>query len=127
MLRIAPRRNRSGWIYVLDNNMGHWKIGRTRDLSKRIKTLRIQLPFPVTVWLCFFTEDAITVERELHEKLATRRLNGEWFGLEDDDLKAIFDYCGSEYLFESENRLVSFHECPDNPNHEIMVEVLSWQ
>lgn len=97
------RDDRSGWIYVLDNGMGHYKIGRTFHFGKRMKQLHIHLPFPVTVAYCFHDEDCVETEKALHEILAHRRLNGEWFALELDDFKEIYEMAGYNGYWESKS------------------------
>jgi hypothetical protein len=71
-----------GFVYVLEAGP-YYKIGRTRTLTTRIKTLNIQLPFPVTCIAAFPCEEASRSEAELHERFEKHRVNGEWFTLPD--------------------------------------------
>ena len=82
-------------VYILHDGQGHYKIGKTTDLENRMKALAIQLPFkceqvglfgPMTV------ERMHKAERELHVHFASKRLNGEWFALDQDDLNWIYVY-----------------------------------
>lgn len=75
----------AGWIYVLDNGMGHYKIGKTIHPTLRIKQLSIQLPFPVTIAYIFRDENHHEAEKALHALFAPKRLNGEWFELDPID------------------------------------------
>lgn len=78
--------DRSGWIYVLDDQLGHYKIGKTRHLSERIKQLKIQLPYKVKVVVVAYTHDCDRAESFLHRWLASYRVNGEWFALQNEDV-----------------------------------------
>lgn len=82
MRRAIPQSSTEGWVYVLDNQMGHYKIGKSTDLTNRIRSLKIQLPFPVIVAYVFRDENCHEAERALHKLFAGKRKNGEWFGLD---------------------------------------------
>ncbi|HWQ32280.1 MAG TPA: GIY-YIG nuclease family protein [Blastocatellia bacterium] len=85
-------RQQEGFIYVLHDQMGHYKIGRTIRLSDRIRTLKIQLPFPVEVVTAVEVPNCHECERELHAVFAGCRMNGEWFALNADDLSSLLCY-----------------------------------
>lgn len=76
-----------GFVYILRADIAGtivFKIGRARRPPKRLSN--IKLPFPFTVALCFPCKDCVAIERELHSEYASKRLDGEWFTLSDDDL-----------------------------------------
>lgn len=81
--------DKRGWIYVLDDHMGHFKIGCAAVLDKRIKQLAIQLPFSVSIAYCFQADAYQAVERDLHRHFKHRRLKGEWFELDTEDFAHI--------------------------------------
>ena len=73
---------RAGYVYVISNtgalgpNMV--KIGMTRRLEPmdRVRELGdASVPFPFDVHALFFSEDAVTLEAELHQAFATHRVN----------------------------------------------------
>lgn len=73
---------RAGYVYVISNtgalgpNMV--KIGMTRRLEPmdRVRELGdASVPFPFDVHALFFSEDAVTLESELHQAFATHRVN----------------------------------------------------
>jgi hypothetical protein len=68
----------SGYVYILKAEQ-YSKIGRTKTPDDRIKTLAIQLPFPVELHELIACDDEVEAERALHEKYAAYRCNGEWF------------------------------------------------
>ncbi len=84
-----------GFVYVLEAGE-FYKIGRSSRLDNRIKTLAIQLPFPVRVLTAFPCEDAAATERWLHELFSEYRVNGEWFRIPDQESPRI----GTEWLKE---------------------------
>ncbi|KIP51389.1 DUF4041 domain-containing protein [Leucobacter komagatae] len=73
---------RAGYIYVISNEgafgAGVVKIGLTRRLQplERISELSgASVPFRFDVHALFFSEDAVTLENDLHKHFATRALN----------------------------------------------------
>ncbi len=78
-----------GFVYLLKSDTGHFKIGRTIDPKSRSKTFGIQLPFEVEFLALISTEDMFSLETELHNRFAEKRLSGEWFNLSGDDIEYI--------------------------------------
>ncbi|MEN3359654.1 MAG: hypothetical protein V7637_3636 [Mycobacteriales bacterium] len=73
---------RAGYVYVISNigafGPGVVKIGLTRRLEPldRVRELGdASVPFPYDVHALFFSDDAVTLETELHRAFAERRLN----------------------------------------------------
>ncbi len=73
---------RAGYVYVI-SNIGAFgrnivKIGMTRRLEPmdRVRELGdASVPFPYDVHALYFSDDAITLENELHKRFAHRRVN----------------------------------------------------
>jgi regulator of protease activity HflC (stomatin/prohibitin superfamily) len=73
---------RAGYVYVI-SNVGAFgpnivKIGMTRRLVPRDRVRELgdaSVPFPYDVHALFFSDDAITLEAELHRAFADRRVN----------------------------------------------------
>lgn len=99
--RIAPERlqpievigepsagARAGVVYVLRSAYGY-KIGRTRRVPDRMRTFGVQLPFIYTIPLCVWFDDCEAAERRYHDAFASKRINGEWFDLEEADIERI--------------------------------------
>ena len=92
----TPRNiTRAGYVYVLESeNKEYYKIGKTKVLAVRvIKQLKVQLPFAVNVAYAFATDDRSRDETKLHRHFRSKRLNGEWFALNEDDLLHIRAFC----------------------------------
>jgi hypothetical protein len=73
---------RAGYVYVISNvgAFGHQmvKIGMTRRLEPldRVRELGdASVPFPFDVHAIYFSDDAVTLETELHNAFAERRVN----------------------------------------------------
>ena len=90
---------RAGYVYVI-SNIGSFgremvKIGMTRRLvpEDRVRELSgASVPFNFDVHALFFTEDAVTVEAELHRRFADKRVNlvnrrREFFAVSPADVK----------------------------------------
>lgn len=79
---------RSGVVYVLKSAYGY-KVGRTRDVPSRMRAFGVQLPFIYTIPFCVWFEDCHEAERRYHDIFAAKRINGEWFDLDQNDVQQI--------------------------------------
>lgn len=73
---------RAGYVYVISNRGAFGrhvvKIGLTRRLEPMDRVQELgdaSVPFPFDVHALFFSEDAVTLENELHHAFADRRVN----------------------------------------------------
>lgn len=84
--------NKKEYVYVL-KSIGlpaqFYKIGRTKDVEVRTKTLGVLLPFEIEPLLEIKTNDSAMLEKHLHEKFSNKRAGGEWFQLNESDLREI--------------------------------------
>lgn len=86
-LRTAPRRAaRPGYVYLIRSETGYYKIGRTTDPDDRILTFSVKLPFEVEYDCLIRSPDHAAMETTLHNRFAHKRVNGEWFALDADDV-----------------------------------------
>lgn len=73
-----------GKIYLaIDENTGYYKIGWSKNPSKREKTLQSEKPiinFLITI------DGRIKDESYLHKVFASKRIRGEWFALDFQDV-----------------------------------------
>jgi hypothetical protein len=79
---------RAGVVYVLKSAYGY-KVGRTRNVPARMRAFGVVLPFMYTVLMCAWFDDCHEAERRYHLRYADKRINGEWFDLEEADIQAI--------------------------------------
>lgn len=85
------QEKREAWVYLLRSVSGHYKIGRAIDPNNRLKTFHVMLPFEVEFDCLIKSDDSeyVTLERSLHKRFADKRINGEWFALDSDDVAYI--------------------------------------
>lgn len=79
----------AGFVYLLRSSSGYYKIGRTKDPNDRIATFAVKLPFEVEYEHIISCSDMMEMERSLHARYADRRVNGEWFDLNAEDIAYI--------------------------------------
>ena len=88
--KLLPKRPEKCRIYLLyDTSNGFYKIGRTTNLSARVKQLKIA---NACLDLCDFWEGIETDEAALHSMFAHKNVNGEWFSLEYSDIRLIHNH-----------------------------------
>lgn len=97
----------SGYVYVLKAGP-YYKIGLTKYLDTRIKTLRVQLPWPVEVVAAYPCLDHFKAESQLHQEFSKYRENGEWFCLDYEAHRYLTEDIKCFYLFDDS---WSDHEC----------------
>lgn len=83
---------RGEYVYVLHDTdvTGMFKIGRTADPEKRILNFGVHLPFTVGIVHIIPTDNMVQLETMLHRRFASKRVKGEWFILDGDDLDYIW-------------------------------------
>ena len=76
-----------GYVYLLRSGQ-HYKIGHSKNLVRRVKEISIALPEDVDLVHAIKTDDASGIESYWLRRYAEKRANGEWFKLNNADLKA---------------------------------------
>jgi len=66
----------------------HYKIGKSANLERRIKEIRVALPEAATLLHVINTDDPDGIEAYWHRRFDARRANGEWFALSPADVAA---------------------------------------
>lgn len=85
----ASPKYRPGYVYLLKSPTGYYKIGRAKNPEKRLETFNVKLPFEVDFECLIYSDDMWFLERELHIKFKDKRVQGEWFKLDDEDIAYI--------------------------------------
>jgi predicted GIY-YIG superfamily endonuclease len=89
----SPAPDKPGIIYLLKSEGKLYKIGCTVNLRQRLATLRSECRrlFSEEIELVHYfpCRSMALAENFLHEKYAEKRVMGEWFKLEDEDVTDI--------------------------------------
>jgi len=82
-------------VYLLANlDKGHYKIGITSGpVEKRVKQLSTGNSEPIDIIHVFETDFHSKVEKTLHRKFHDKRLEGEWFMLDREDVASFLTEC----------------------------------
>jgi len=108
---------RAGYVYVI-SNLGSFgermiKVGMTRRLEPRDRIRELSdasVPFNFDVHALFFSDDAVGIETEMHQRLAERRVNHvnarrEFFYATPSEARAL--------LLQLTGELLQFQETPE--------------
>lgn len=91
---------KEGYVYFLkslEDNI--YKIGYSTNLNKRLDKITPKLPFEVKLAYKIKHNKVYRLEQYLHKKFADKRLNGEWFKLDANDIEYIKNNDFSEVVW----------------------------
>ena len=80
------QRTRQNCVYILKTGKDLYKIGKTRDLQRRLATYHTHLPILFRVVRQYPAANMDELEESLHIVFQHRRIKGEWFRLNDQEL-----------------------------------------
>lgn len=84
------RKPRPGFVYLLrEVNGPHYKIGRAKTPNNRRQTFEVKIPYRVEYEAVIPAGDMFRLESELQARYAHKRVDGEWFVLEPEDVAYI--------------------------------------
>ncbi len=85
--KVEPPNAEVGEVYLFKSGR-YYKIGKTNDTVRRGAEIRIQLPEKMNLIHSIKTDDPSGVEAYWHRRFEPKRLNGEWFDLNVQDIKS---------------------------------------
>lgn len=77
----------AGYVYLISYEK-HFKIGRTKSITKRSRQVQIELPNETILIHAILTDDPVGVEAYWHKRFSDKRGNGEWFALGKSDINS---------------------------------------
>lgn len=99
-LRLKSSRTRwdirVGYVYLIYFGVGSfYKVGISKDVMQRFYEVGgTQMPFLMVVEHTIQTDDMYVLEGSFHEYFADKRVRGEWFILNQDDIDLIKSFQG---------------------------------
>lgn len=76
-----------GYVYFVQEYMnGSFKIGKTKNIEKRMNVFGVKLPFENKLIYLIKTGNHHQTEVSFHKHFSDKRLDGEWFALNKDDV-----------------------------------------
>jgi len=100
------RTIKNGYVYLLKEVNGeHHKIGKTIDLKNRIKMFNVKLPFEVELIHTIRADDYDLAEELAHIHFAKKRVKGEWFLLDEQDIenfKSVSSFVDGSFMVEAQ-------------------------
>jgi len=79
------KNQKIGYIYVLKSG-ANYKIGRTSNFKARITQYKTANPDAIETIMVEKVNNYLAVEKQLLEQFSAKRINGEWFSLNDEDI-----------------------------------------
>ena len=90
----------NGYVYVV-KVLDYYKIGKTINPNKRFYEYSRLMEFPEIIY-CTFVNDFNNIEIKLHKLFKDKCSRGEWFRLEDNDLKIIYNILEQNRIYNNE-------------------------
>lgn len=81
-----------GYVYFVCSEYGY-KIGCAKDYKSRVKSLGTIMPFDYDVTHVIECVNYQELERILHKAFESKRIKGEWFKIDNDDMKDVQKIC----------------------------------
>lgn len=85
----SVNKRNCGYVYLMRSGNGYYKIGISKKVEGRLDGLKRQFPVEIEVIHYIASKQYRDVERYLHRKYESKRIEYEWFNLESKDIKWI--------------------------------------
>lgn len=77
-------------VYLIEHELGPVKIGRSNSPVRRLNDLDVG-PYQLRLIGILHSDDSAKLESELHIRFQNKKIRGEWFALDVDDVEYIFN------------------------------------
>lgn len=106
--------DKAGYVYVIRAETGHYKIGRTTSIPRRMNLFSVKLPFKFDIINYFPCHNMFEIESHFHEVYSEKRTNGEWFLLSDEDVDIIkfISHCNIYEIIGKNDQPLSLNGIP---------------
>lgn len=130
----ALQNGKAGTVYIISNvgsfGEGVFKIGMTRRLEPQDRINELgdaSVPFPFDVHSFIFSEDAVSLESELHKTFNSRRLNKinlrkEFFRVSAEELQSAVERIDPTAPFQLTALAEQFHQSEDMDDVDFLDE-----
>lgn len=81
-----------GYVYVISNGSDRFKIGKSINPEKRLKSLTLGDKGKIIVKNYYSEYNYSHIEKELHTIFRNKKISGEWFELSESDIEIIRNY-----------------------------------
>lgn len=68
-----------------------FKIGKANNIDRRLRSLQVGCPFQLRIVHYIECDNPHVLERALHNKYKDKRMRGEWFSLNETDIRHILN------------------------------------
>jgi hypothetical protein len=110
----------SNCVYILKTGKNLFKIGKTRDLRKRLAGYHTHLPILFRVVRQYPAENMQELEESLHIVFQHKRVKGEWFQLNEGDLQICDNIARNYALTKLQRQTREEVHYSDNPLLQVM-------
>ena len=85
--KFEQQKRTSGFVYILRSENGYYKIGKAMNVKSRLIAWQRTFPVKIDLLFSFACNDRNKVEKILHRKYAKKRIEIEWYALDENDLR----------------------------------------
>lgn len=82
-------RGNAGYVYLITDEAGLFKIGKTGDMRNRAYSICKVSGRPLVLLHVIYTENRHRREQELLTQFSSKHIGHEWFTLDSDDVEYI--------------------------------------
>lgn len=88
---VPKRSDQDGYVYILWSRHGY-KVGKALNYKERTSNLITKLPFKCITFVVLKVKSYTVAEKESHNLVHIKRINGEWFDLTERDMNQIVNH-----------------------------------